>query len=177
MTSQQKLLIAGVVMLIAAGLFISQTLMSHQPGVPSGAWYYDLNTNRLFPGPNKALSPIQAPSGPMDDGSNAGVRAYVFACSSCEQEGDRVIGYLEKYTPEGREQLLTLREQIDSLPDFDQARDLMQKYSGIEEQSVRLRRTNDEQWQPRVGDLRSGVIAEIRSRCNENEIVVECQPE
>ena len=45
---------------------------------PTKAWYYDLNTGKLFADKANLLLPIDAPSGQLSDGSPAGVLAFVY---------------------------------------------------------------------------------------------------
>ena len=49
-----------------------------RPDEPEKVWFYDLNTKELFTAKRSKLPPIKAPSGPLPDGTPAGVRAYVF---------------------------------------------------------------------------------------------------
>ena len=66
-------------------------------------WFYDLNTGKLFVGDRDEIPPIQAPSGKLPDGQLAGVKAYVFSYVHDPNDSERFVGYLEKYTPEGKE--------------------------------------------------------------------------
>ncbi len=63
------------------------------------AWYYDLNTGTLFAAKSGLVPPIEAPSGPLPDGSPAGVRAHVFTFAAEPNESDRFIGFLETMDP------------------------------------------------------------------------------
>jgi predicted transcriptional regulator len=64
------LLIAIVYVLIPA----AQPIM-HEPEL---AWYYDMNTGKLFKAEARLLPPIEAPSGPDANGLPAGVKAFVY---------------------------------------------------------------------------------------------------
>lgn len=177
MPDRSKLIIAGVIAAAAAILLLLQAAPARHPGEPSGAWYLDLNSQTLFTAPIASIPPVEAPSGLLEDGSPAGVRAFVFACASCESDDDRTIGYLQKHTLEGRQSLLDLRRRIAETQDAEAKRALLKNYSDIEEQSIRVRRMDEQAWHPPVGDIRSQVIAEIRSRCAPDQPVIECQPE
>ncbi|MCE5340295.1 MAG: hypothetical protein LLF92_04105 [Planctomycetaceae bacterium] len=61
------------------------------------AWFYDLNTKKLFAEDGDKIPPIDAPSGKL-----AGVRACVLSYALEPNESDKFIGYLEKFTPQGR---------------------------------------------------------------------------
>ncbi len=63
------------------------------------AWYYDLNTGKLFVAKSDLIPPIEAPSGPLPDGSLAGVKAHVFTFATEPNESERFIGFLETSDP------------------------------------------------------------------------------
>ncbi|MBN1795035.1 MAG: hypothetical protein JW804_00020 [Sedimentisphaerales bacterium] len=63
------------------------------------AWFYDLNTGRLFKAKDELQGPIEAPSGPLPSGESAGVRAYVYTYENEPDENELIIGYLEKPDP------------------------------------------------------------------------------
>lgn len=73
---------------------------AYQP--PAQFWFYDLNRTELFAADRTPLPPIAAPSGALPDGRPAGVQARVFTCNGCGAS-DQFIGWLEMYTPEGKE--------------------------------------------------------------------------
>ena len=74
------------------------------PHEPEQAWFYDLNTKKLFTAKSSKLPPIKAPSGSLPDGGPAGVRAYVFSCNDPNKtEPLTVIGFLEMFSQEGKE--------------------------------------------------------------------------
>ena len=73
------------------------------------AWFYDLNTGKLFVGKDNQIPPIEAPSGPLSigsaagplqEGGPAGVKAYVFSYAREQNESERFIGFLETGMPE-----------------------------------------------------------------------------
>jgi hypothetical protein len=90
-----------VVVLIALSVWITS-----RQGRVVGPTYYDVQTGELFPYRGEELPPITAPSG------GEGVIAHVFACGSCDDEDARFIGYLEKYTDEGKAQVKRTAEAI-----------------------------------------------------------------
>lgn len=80
----------------------------------SYVWYYDLNTGEKYPvkrlDVGKIEPPQPAPSGPLKQdhgplkaGELAGVRAYNYACESCDN--DQFIGFLETYSLAYRDQI------------------------------------------------------------------------
>lgn len=56
------------------------------------AFYFDLETSRLFTQRTGLLAPIKAPSG------GDGVLAIVMSCGSCDDASQRYIGWIEKYS-------------------------------------------------------------------------------
>lgn len=66
---------------------------------PEKAWFYDLNTDKLFVAKSNLVAPIEAPSGPLPDGRPAGVKAYVFSYAAEPNESNRFIGFLETSDP------------------------------------------------------------------------------
>ena len=63
-------------------------------------WFYDLNTGVLFSAQKDQTPPIEAPSGPLPDGTPAGVRAYVLAYVNEPNEAERFIAFLEIADPQ-----------------------------------------------------------------------------
>ena len=93
--------IAVIALIVVAGIFLYRHLRS---GVPEprpigAAWFYDLNTGELFAARGDQRPPIAAPSGPLPDGSPAGVAARVFACEDCGNPLDAQIAWLEMFPP------------------------------------------------------------------------------
>lgn len=72
------------------------TAVAPPPKRTGQVWYYDLNTGQLFTGKIEDVAPIDAPSGPLPDGGQAGVKAYVFSYGDCDDENQRVVGWLER---------------------------------------------------------------------------------
>lgn len=76
-------------------------------GAPAGmpveegvyAWFYDLNTDRLFQATCNKLGPIAAPSGPLSTGEPAGVRAHVYSYVLDPNENELFVGFLDKPDP------------------------------------------------------------------------------
>ena len=76
----------------------------------SKAWFYDLNTDKLFITDGDKVPPVKAPSGSFPDGQPAGVKACVLSYIREPNESERFIGYLEKYTPEGKKIISSFRK-------------------------------------------------------------------
>ena len=101
------------------------------------AWFYDLNTGELFVEDNEKIPPIQAPSGQLPDGRQAGVKACVLSYIHNPNESERFIGYLEKYTPEGKEIISSFRKSGDKVT--------VELFKRLNKNKF-VRRVDDEQW-------------------------------
>ncbi|MHC4314999.1 MAG: hypothetical protein ACYSW3_21335, partial [Planctomycetota bacterium] len=100
-------------------------------------WFYDLNTDKLFVEKSKLIPPIEAPSGPLENGKPAGVKAYVFSYKYEPNESERFIGFLETFTPEAR------RDQTNSATSGgESAAELIKQWG----EGRLIRRIEDEQW-------------------------------
>lgn len=99
MTDRPAVLAAAVVALLVGGwLIYNGVFRSNIRGqTPKQMWFYDVGEGKLYTVAFGELSPTDAPSGPGN-----GVKAYVFTCGSCS---DAKAVYLEKYTPEARQQM------------------------------------------------------------------------
>ena len=87
--------IAVIVLIVAVVLILKGTTGSDAPRAGDSVWY-DTGTGELYGGPKGVLAPAPAPSG------KEGVTASIFSKGSCENKADRFIGYLSKYTEEGK---------------------------------------------------------------------------
>jgi len=107
--------IVAVIAMIVSIIFLIRGSIGIKEKI-EGVYYYDENTNQLFVGEGGLLAPIDAPSGPNEDGEPAGVLAYVFGCAQCDRDmrGETAeelakkgiyIVYLESYLPEVKAQL------------------------------------------------------------------------
>lgn len=102
--------IACIAVIAVASFFIARGLMNRTPRMP-GAYFVDLNTNKIFVAPANTMGPVNTPSGPFEN-EPAGVRIFMFSCSPCPlldgktiQEAEALgatMGWLEKYKPESK---------------------------------------------------------------------------
>jgi hypothetical protein len=98
-----KVIIGITVVTVLVFIIVVISLLSG-PEVPEvkeykKAWFYDLNTGTLFAAKKDLIPPIDAPSGPLPDGSPAGVKAHVFTFTTEPNESERFIGFLETTDP------------------------------------------------------------------------------
>lgn len=94
-------------------LIVISQLIPYKPLIISQtpkAWFYDLNTDKLYITDGENIPPIEAPSGELPDGRPAGVKAYVLSYFRDPNESERFIGYLEKFTPQGKKIISSLQK-------------------------------------------------------------------
>ena len=140
--------VIAAIVLIVAVIFIFKGLGVGGGGLGSSkdAYWYDMDTGKLF-GHEAVTPPIEAPSG------GEGVRAHVFACNNCDDESDRFIGFLERYTDEGKR--ILKEEQEKGNP--------MARALALE--GVELRREKDEAWLPSMGEEGRALRQEPQTQC------------
>lgn len=132
------------------------------------AWFYDLNTGKLFVSKSKLIPPIEAPSGPLENGEPAGVKAYVFSYKHEPNESERFIGFLETFTPEAK------RNQTTSANSSGGSTEELIKQWG---EGRLIRRLEDEKWFA-ANSKEGRVIIENAFRPNESgEHARYCPPE
>ena len=90
--------VAALALLILALVLLFSQCRSG--GVPQGtgeAYYYDTETGDYFVGDATAVPPITSQAG------NPAVRAHLFTCGDCANEGERFVGYYEKYSDSAKQ--------------------------------------------------------------------------
>ena len=137
------------------------------------AWFYDLNTGKLFVGKSDQIPPIEAPSGPLRieppvgplrNGGPAGVKAYVFSYADEPNESERFIGFLETTVPKA------IMEKLESI---------RPKAGGTEqwEYGKLVRRVEDEHWVPGDSDEGRAILKEVYLLNENGERARYCPPE
>ncbi|NBC11159.1 MAG: hypothetical protein GVY24_05405 [Planctomycetes bacterium] len=150
-------------------------VIAQQQGGPIDLYFLDVNTTELFTASSDRIPPIEAPS---DKEANreaeeesekqySGVRAQVFTCTTCDDEDDRWIGYLEKYTPEAK---AAMEEAIrgDGAPDLEAIHELE------DERLVKLPTKDD--WIKASSEEAVDIYTAIRDRCEEDQRPRQCFP-
>lgn len=152
---QFGLLIALLVIAATVGPFLYD-LRAAPPA--QTIWYYDLNTKALFEAPDGGPR-ITAASGPHD-GQPAGVRAYVFSCTSCEDKSTHFIGYLETLDA-------TLLQQLkpEDLKGWYGQRGPPQ-VQGVDE-AMMVRRVEDADWVPSQSSQGQDILNLAGKQCPE----------
>ncbi len=131
-------------------------------------WFYDLNTSKLFVAKSKLTPPIEAPSGPLENGKPAGVKAYVFSYKYEPNESERFIGFLEVFTSEAkRNQTTSAKSRGDS------AAELIKQWG----EGRLIRRVEDEQWFAANSNEGRAIIENAFSPNENGERARYCPPE
>ena len=100
-----KLLLA-VILLAGAG-FGFYRYFRDDSGISEKTYFYDLSAKKLFAAPREAVPPIRG----IDNAEEDAVRAIVICVSGDpEKAANRKIAYLEKYTPELKQNLEQVRD-------------------------------------------------------------------
>jgi hypothetical protein len=86
---------SALVLAVVAARAVRLTLVRPFPQGKT-AWFYDVNTDRLFLAGSKQTGPIGAPSGLARDGGPAGFRAYVYSYVLDPNEADLFVGFIER---------------------------------------------------------------------------------
>lgn len=93
-------------LLVAAVAFYWANREAPAVPAPTHEWYYDLGSKQLFVVAKGQTPPVEAPSGfKQADGSEGGVRAYVYSCGTCGDTSSHFVAYLESYSPEAKKAL------------------------------------------------------------------------
>ncbi len=127
------------------------------------AWFYDLNTGGLFFARNSAVPPIKAPSGPLPNGEQAGVKAYIFSYTPEPNMSDRFIGFLETTDPAAK----------DNMPGSANT-----KSSGPKEwgKGRLIRRPGDKQWYPADSSEGQAILKEVMLPNKKGQQAIFCPP-
>jgi hypothetical protein len=103
----------GLALLVWA-TFRFVTFLRQGDGVSEQTFFYDLSEKKLFAASREALPPIRG----LNNFEEDAVRAVVISfAANPKDQGSRKIAYLEKYSPEFKQQLERVRAgQTDPLP-------------------------------------------------------------
>ena len=106
--NQSVISIVAVVFTIIAIAYILHYELHSRYVTTVNQYFYDTATQQLKVEPSTAIPPMRGAGGKYTL-----VRAYVFTCSSCD---NKQIGYLEKYTPQGKAALINLQKMANQPP-------------------------------------------------------------
>jgi hypothetical protein len=131
-------------------------------------WFYDVNAGKLFVAKSKLIPPIEAPSGPLENGEPAGVKAYVFSYKYEPNESERFIGFLETFTPEARK-----NQAMSATSRGDSAAELIKQWG----EGRLIRRVEDEKWFAANSNEGRAIIENAFSPNENGERARYCPPE
>jgi len=134
-----------------------------KPVAVEKAWYYDLNTGKLFIAEAGRKPPIDAPSGPSPDGKPAGVRAYVLSYKPDPNESERFIAYLETTGSP---------DMLPKLPGKPGGGITAQKWT----KGNMIRRVNDTFWVPADSPLGLRILREAYAPNKKGQLPTYCRP-
>jgi hypothetical protein len=165
---QNPRVIIGITFVTVLVLIIVVISLISGPEVPevkeyTKAWFYDLNTGTLFVAKKGLIPPIEAPSGPLPDGSPAGIKAHVFTFTTEPNESERFIGFLETTDPNAEIEFdASGSRKIDSAASWGRGK--------------LFRRVDDDKWVS--GSSREGraILEEALERNENGKLARYCQP-
>ena len=139
-------LAGGSVVVVALVLFLALRPAS-PPAFPQGktAWFYDINTGRLFVDSPKKTGPIAAPSGPTPKGEPAGFRAHVYSYVLDPNESEVFTGFLERPDPDAQSK--PAAADMKDFPRWAQGR--------------LIRRVKDKEWVPAASPEGQAILEEL----------------
>ena len=144
--------IVAVVLLVLAVIFFWRpwrNIASSEPTVGAKI-FYDLGTGEIYPERDRPYPPVTAPSG------KEGVEAVMFSCGNCDVKSDRFIGYLRKYTPEGKQ----------AIKDALAAEDFGGRITAMEDSLIRRKDDADTDWADQISGEGQDIIAEVHQKCD-----------
>lgn len=180
-------LVSVVLLILAAAYVIFKPGAGAVAPQPRDRFYYDLGSDardpidRLFRSRDADVPPIPAPSGKkMPNGAEAGVIAEVFACGDCSDRSRIFIGWLETYTKEARDRLLSGATEEEAPPALDPETGLPPAPDLIKESQGHLMGSVDEkgdtQWIAFLSPEGNLIKFKLEAQCPKGDRV-RCQPD
>lgn len=130
------------------------------------AWYYDLNTAKLFVSDLHQNPPIDAPSGPLPDSNQAGVLAYVYR-TGMDKNSTKVIAFLEKLTDHAQK-----TRPVKLRPPAERTEQEIQLWN----RGRLIKRVDDEHWVLYESPQGQIILNEVARKIQRNDLVL-CYPE
>lgn len=164
--------IATLAALILAGASVgvmANNLLRGPRYEPLPVYFYDLNSGQLFVEQSNLIAPIASPTDTGEEREPNGVRAFVFTCTSCDDEASRFIGWLEKYSPAAKAMLEMPMEEMDA--------DTALRFDTEFERGHLLRGVDDRRWVTAESDRALALMDRAMTRCGEENTPRPCVPE
>ena len=124
--------------------------------------------------PVAAEPPIETPTKEKtENGMNAGVRAWVFACGDCSDRSKMFIGFLETYTKEAKEAVEAMAKPMgpDARPPMFSGEDMMAR-----EQGHLICVPGDAKWVPYGGEKGALIVQSVQEHCGAAANTKPCYP-
>lgn len=158
---ESRRLVIGVTCLLAlllavVAVSVLRRTPEHEFQQGKMAWFYDVNTGRLFSAAFRHVGPVAAPSGPTRGGKPGGFRAHVYSYVLDPNEDDLIVGFLEQPDPDA--------------PGKASASDMtdLNKWT----QSRLIRRVKDKQWVQAASPEGQAILDELMRPNEKGQIPV-----
>lgn len=92
--------VCSVLLLALVLLLAGREMPARRYKAGKKAWFYDLNTGKLFRDSSKQTGPIEAPSGPRPNGQPAGLKGHVYSYVLDPNDAELFVGFLEMPDPQ-----------------------------------------------------------------------------
>jgi hypothetical protein len=178
----------SIAMLVGALCYLNTAMNPAVFKPPTMAYYYDTVNNELFTGKMEDVAPIPTPAGNRIDDRPAGVRAYVFTCTTCSDSQARYIGYLETFTDEAREAQIKMNQACHQIPAPRDARANDQAVQPLEPPSAEMMLaynqghlmaapSNPNVWHTEGSEAATALITKVLDKCASGEYPRQCLPD
>jgi hypothetical protein len=103
--------LTGVSLILLVLTIIYVLIPSKQPNMyePELAWFYDMNTGKLFKAEARLLPPIDSPSGADPNGKQAGVKAFVYKYMG-DPNAQPFVAFLQTTAPGKKQEIAAILE-------------------------------------------------------------------
>ena len=153
-------------MLLAVAAVLMVRIFWSQREAEGMAYFYDLSEQKLFVAPRTSVPPIRGINNDEPDG----VRAVVVSTSGeAKDKKHRQIAYLEKYSPE-------LKQQFENLRDGSAAAATARIARGQSQAHIFVRRANEPTWHPANSPEAEKIMTEWQAPGPDGKAPVVCVP-
>jgi hypothetical protein len=160
------MLLFAVVLLTGAGVRFGR-FFRERSSSDALAYFYDLSERKLFVAPRTLVPPIRG----INDTEPDGMRAVVVSSSGDPRnKAGQKVAYLEKYSPELKQQLESMQAGQESPPSAGRiSRGAAQSFTFV-------RRLNEETWYPVNSSEAERIMAEWQVPGADGRVPVVCVP-
>ena len=159
--------LVAVIALGIAGYFIFRSFKPASAAATnwSKVWCYDIAKGTTFVGTEQKVPAFAIDGSTPTDGSPAGVRAEVFSCGDCNDDGARFVGWLWKFTPETAK---LVQGMVDARPNGFVEDSPYDSAAARGNPDVILIASSDRsaEWYPEPSSEAGDIKAKVATRCN-----------